>query len=211
MQNNLVNAFFTIAGKEEFRFKEKGSLFIGIAFQVQTPADCEQILAQHRKEFYDATHVCYAYRIANGPVKYSDDGEPSGTAGVRIFNAIEHFNFFNVLVLSIRYFGGTKLGVGPLGKAYYDSAFETLSLCQKSEKKLMLPAKLAFDYSQISQVYRVFSLLPVRIIASEFTPSPVFSIQIPLTEAKALESELTTLLNGKFTLTFDNKNMVYAS
>ncbi|MBI5727800.1 MAG: YigZ family protein, partial [Ignavibacteriales bacterium] len=115
----MVTSFFTISEKAEFRLKEKGSLFTGIAFPVRNVQECDEILAQHRKDFYDATHVCYAYRIINGPVKYSDDGEPAGTAGVRLLNAIEHFNYYNILVLSIRYFGGTKLGVGPLGKAYY--------------------------------------------------------------------------------------------
>ncbi|MBI2419374.1 MAG: YigZ family protein [Ignavibacteriales bacterium] len=182
----MVNSFFTISEKAEFRIKEKGSLFIGIAFPVHNVQECDEILAQHRKEFYDATHVCYAYRVINGPVKYSDDGEPTGTAGVRLLNAIEHYNYFNILVLSIRYFGGTKLGVGPLGKAYYDSA------------------------KNISQVYRIFSLRPVKIIGSDFNPSPVFKIQVPYTEAANFENELRELLNGKFTITFDKKGMVYS-
>jgi len=83
----------TIINLSEFQFKEKGSLFVGRLFPIQSVDEAESILAEIRKKYYDATHNCYAYKfIADESFNYSDDGEPSGTAGIRIFNAIKHFN-----------------------------------------------------------------------------------------------------------------------
>ena len=109
----------TIKKSAEVKFKEKGSLFLSKSYNITNVENVEDILNNLKKEFFDATHRCFAYRLnsvstANN-FRYSDDGEPSGTAGIRILNAIDHFELQNCLIAVIRYFGGTKLGVGPLG------------------------------------------------------------------------------------------------
>lgn len=117
----------TIKNFNQNSFKEKGSEFIAIVNSVDNEETALNQLTEIRKKYFDATHHCYAYKLKSGEEKYSDDGEPKGTAGIRILNAIEHFDLRDVLVIVVRYFGGTKLGVGPLGKAYYNSSIDVLN------------------------------------------------------------------------------------
>ena len=116
----------TIEKFSQKNYKEKGSEFIGRVYHVEQEKEIVETLNKLKKKYYNATHHCYAYKLLNGKIKYSDDGEPGGSAGIRILKAIEHFDLVNQLVVVTRYFGGTKLGVGPLGKAYYTSAYDVL-------------------------------------------------------------------------------------
>src|ERR1035437_8880518 len=123
---SIIKPIRSIEGFTEAGIKEKGSAFTGQAYFMSDSDECVKKLNKIIKQFYDATHHCYCYKLNSGEAKYSDNGEPSGTAGIRILNAIEHFDLTDILVVVIRYFGGTKLGVGPLGKAYYESALNVL-------------------------------------------------------------------------------------
>ena len=130
-----IENYKTIGSFNETTLKEKSSVFNAQAYPVENEEDALQIVEKTKKKYYDATHHCYAYKLTGNKIKYSDAGEPSGTAGIRILNAINHFNMQNILVIVIRYFGGTKLGVGPLGKAYYNSVIQTLKSSRIIEKK----------------------------------------------------------------------------
>jgi len=113
-------------------------------------------LERIKKEFYDASHHCYAFKITDN-LKYSDAGEPSGTAGIRILNAIEHFELVNILVVVVRYFGGTKLGAGGLGRAYYDSALQALEEAKIKKKFLYQKIFIKLDFQFAQKVYHLFS------------------------------------------------------
>lgn len=156
----------------ESKFKQKGSIFIGQVYPVVQEKQVEEILASVRKKYHDASHHCYAYRIYIKTEKYSDDGEPSGSAGIRILNAIHHLDLFNVLVISIRYFGGVKLGVGPLGKAYYYSALQTLEKATVIEKILQNKLKIIFDYSLSGKIHNLLNLHNAKIIQTMFEDKP---------------------------------------
>ena len=129
-----IDKIITIDEFHEYRFKEKASVFIGQVYHCESEDEAKEILENVKKEFYDARHWVYCWKIGEETIKYSDDGEPSGSGGIRLLNAIEHFGLQDVIVISIRYFGGVKLGVGPLGKAYYSSAFNCLDEADKIEK-----------------------------------------------------------------------------
>jgi len=163
---------FTVEEFSESKFKQKGSIFIGQVYPVVQEKQAEEILVEVRKKYHDATHHCYAYRVYAKEEKYSDDGEPSGTAGVRILNAIHHLALYNVLVISIRYFGGVKLGVGPLGKAYYQSALQTLEKAKKIEKFLQNKLKIIFDYSLSGKVHNLLNLHNAKIMQTMFKDKP---------------------------------------
>ena len=160
----------------EFQIKDKGSLFIGQIYPVESEAEVSEILNSVKKKFYDATHHCFAFKLVDGKVKYSDDGEPSGTAGVRILNAIEHDSLFNQLIIVIRYFGGTKLGVGPLGKAYYNAANGVINSSEIKEKSLHQKISIESDFSQVSNIYHILNQNNAKIEKEEYSDKVRFEV-----------------------------------
>lgn len=170
---SFIQSFLTIKQTNEFKFKEKGSLFHSIAFPINTEEDFTEKLASLKKQYYDATHHCYAYKLmTDDEIKYSDDGEPGGTAGMRILNAINHFGLNKVGVIVIRYYGGTKLGVGPLGKAYYYAAEEGLQSAKQVTLTNYLKAKISFDFDLTSQAHHFLGQHHGEIIDTAYDPDP---------------------------------------
>jgi len=121
----------TISGSAESSAVIKKSKFFGFAHRVDSEAQAQTILEQHRKKHHDATHNCFAYVLQSGEMRYSDDGEPQGTAGLPMLDVIRKGGLTDVLVISTRYFGGTLLGAGGLVRAYTQSAADALAAAQK--------------------------------------------------------------------------------
>lgn len=180
----------TILNPEEFRFKEKGSLFISRVFHVESDESAIDLIKESRKKFFDATHNCYAYKFADGKTKYSDDGEPNGTAGLRILNAINHENLFNILIVVTRYFGGTKLGIGPLGKSYYDSSFNVIDKAKKISQKLYTGVTISFHYEFANLVHRTIANHMVKIEETSFDNSTKIIASVPSDRIDKFSKEL---------------------
>lgn len=195
----------TIASYNEYKFKEKGSLFIGQAHPVELEEEARQILESVKKKFYDATHHCYAYLLQDNTSKYSDDGEPSGTAGIRIINAINHFSLVNLLLISIRYYGGTKLGVGPLGKAYYRSAEETLASAKIIEKTAYQKIRIEFDFNHTSQIHHYLSLYNAVQIKNIFKTNPSIECLITPNQVKKMAEDLVEATKGGVKISLSGK------
>lgn len=191
----------TITSECESKIKEKGSVFIGKAFPVKTVEDAEEIQNDIKKQFYDATHHCYCYQLLDGQFKYSDDGEPNGTAGIRIQNAINHFNLTNILVVVIRYFGGTKLGVGPLGKAYYASAESVLQKCNIIEKDEFIAVRIEYDYPQTKTVHHFLNKFDAREIENLFESGPVINCFINIDKLEAFKENMIKSTNNSVNIT----------
>lgn len=168
-----IKSISTISGFTEFRIKEKGSVFIGQSYYLTNSEDCNLKLNEIRKEFYDATHHCYCYKLNSGETKYSDNGEPSGTAGIRILNAIDHFGLTDILVVIIRYFGGTKLGAGPLGKAYYESAFDVLKNSPVIVKNPYQMISVSTNFDKMGHVFRLLPTFNSKKITSDYKETTV--------------------------------------
>jgi len=163
----------------QIKIKEKGSLFLAQVYYADSDEIAFEILQNVRKKYFDATHNCYAYRIFPEINKFSDDGEPKGSAGIRINNAIQHFSLFNALVIVTRYFGGTKLGVGLLGNAYYSSAFEAIDKSAIKEVREFLFIKIQSNYSHSSLIYKIFQDFESKNIQSKFEENFFVSAFIP--------------------------------
>ncbi|MFA6598836.1 MAG: YigZ family protein [Ignavibacteriaceae bacterium] len=192
-----------VEGFNEYIFKEKGSIFTGQVFPITDSGEAKNILNDVKKKYYDASHHCYAFKCANGDSKFSDDGEPSGTAGIRLLNAITHFNLTNVLVVVIRYFGGTKLGVGPLGKAYYLTAMEALD---RSLKVIKYPAQsvtLTFSFEFVSAVYKFLADHGIEITGTDYSENISLSVMIRVEILEAVKETLTTITSGKMEIAVD--------
>ena len=194
----------TIMDFRETTLKEKGSEFIAIVYPVDNEATALNHLKSIRKRYYDATHHCYAYKLRGGESKYSDDGEPGGTAGIRILNAIEHFDLRDILLVVVRYFGGTKLGVGPLGKAYYNASIDVLSKSKIVSQTLFQLVEFKTEFNYINQIHRTLNNYSAIISESEFTDKAKFKCFVKPNDLEKINIELTNLTNGQILITFSS-------
>jgi len=142
---------------EEILFKEKNSKFFGYAFPVNSTDEIKICIDLLKKQHSRAVHFCYAYQIGTEKIEYraNDDGEPSNSAGIPIYGQIQSFGLTNILIVVVRYFGGTKLGVGGLITAYKTSAQLVLENAFIIEKTIDVQFKITFDYKNINKVMRV--------------------------------------------------------
>ena len=150
---------------KETLFKDKNSKFYGYAFPVNTEEAIKSSLEFLRKKHYSARHFCYAWRLGVESVQYraNDDGEPSNSAGMPIYGQIQSFELTNILVVSVRYFGGTKLGVGGLINAYRSSAKLALESSIIEEKTIDICFQLNFEYDLMSKVLRIIKENSINI------------------------------------------------
>lgn len=183
----------TLETESEFRLKEKGSFFLSISKPVENEEEATSFLNSIRKKYYDATHHCYSYKFVDGQFKYSDDGEPNGTAGIRIYNAQNHFELTNLITIVVRYFGGTKLGVGPLGKAYYNSSFQNLNSSSIIEQQLYQHAEINYHFDQSKTVHHLISKHQAIVRQSIYDPSPIIQCLVPVSQSKIFNGEKDSL------------------
>ena len=151
---------------ENTLLKEKGSKFIGFAFPVNNEVELKNALEKIKAEHPKATHHCYAFRMGLNGENYraNDDGEPSGSAGLPIYNQLLANEITNVLVISVRYYGGTKLGVSGLVKAYKESAKITLEEAHIITKELEIEIEIQFNFNQQNIIFTLLSKYDAKII-----------------------------------------------
>lgn len=195
----------TVKNFNEFTLKEKSSEFIAKVYPVESEQKALDELQNIRKKYFDATHHCFAYRINYDLSKFSDDGEPKGTAGIRILNAIDHFDLIDVLVIVVRYFGGTKLGVGPLGKAYYSASIGVLSQSQIVKLNLYQLIEITSDFSNINHVHRLINQYSAIISSSDFNDKAIINCLIKPSLIDKIAYELTNLSSGQIVIKVKNE------
>ena len=154
---------------EETLFKEKSSKFFGYAYPITTEEEVKPILEELRKIHPNARHICYAYQIGHEKITYraNDDGEPNNSAGAPIYGQIQSFGLTDVLVAVVRFFGGTKLGVGGLISAYKIAAQSTLDICDIIEKTVDVHFTITFDYQNMNKAMRVIKEKKLEIVKQE--------------------------------------------
>ncbi len=153
----MTDSYITISTPGEAVYKEKGSKFLSFAFHIDDEDEADAIRKDFKKKYYDATHVVYAFRI--GPegeqFRAADDGEPSGSSGLPVLNTIKSKNITNVIVLVVRYFGGTKLGIPGLIDAYSQAAAMALDAAETEERLVTDTINVTVPYSQMNYVMRI--------------------------------------------------------
>ncbi len=195
----------TVKEFNEYILKEKGSEFIAKVYPVESEQMALIELQNIRKKYFDASHHCFAYSVKSDLSKYSDDGEPKGTAGIRILNAMEHFDITDVLIVVVRYFGGTKLGVGPLGKAYYNASLGALNSLNIIELSLMQQIEISADFSNINHIHRLINKFSSIIVSSDFSNKAVFNCLIKPSLIDKITVELTNVTNGQIMIELKNE------
>ena len=153
----MAEKYFTIDKSVESIYKEKGSKFLSFLYPVSSVDEVKEYLTQLKKKYYDATHHCYAYIIGydKETFRMNDDGEPSSTAGKPIYGQLQSNDLTNVLLVVVRYFGGTKLGVSGLIKAYKESSAECIALAQIVEKQVKNKYNIYFAYEDMNLVMNI--------------------------------------------------------
>ena len=177
-----------LKASEESLFKEKGSKFFGYAFPVLNEDDVKDCLEELKNKHHSARHFCYAYQIGVEDVKYraNDDGEPNNSAGLPIYGQIQSFEVTNILIVSVRYFGGTKLGVGGLISAYKTSAQFTLEASEIIEKTIDVNFQLNFEYDLMNAVQRIIKDKNLEIIHQKLELACEYVISIRKKEAQTI-------------------------
>ena len=180
---------------EETLFKDRNSKFFGYAFPVLHEDDVKDCLEELKKKHHTARHFCYAYQIGIEDIKYraNDDGEPNNSAGMPIYGQIQSFDVTNILIVSVRYFGGTKLGVGGLINAYKTSAQLTLETSTIVEKTIDIFFQLNFEYDMMNKVMRIIKEKNITLENQKMELACEFIISIRKKEAENIFAIFDTL------------------
>lgn len=189
-------SFDTIkAPAENIFIKEKGSKFIGFAFPTNNEKEVKESLLYVRQLHPKATHHCYAFRLGIDGENYraNDDGEPSGSAGLPIYNQLLAHNITNVLVISVRYYGGTKLGVSGLVKAYKENAKATLEKSEIITRELESDLEIKFDFNQQNLIFTLLNKFNAKII--NFTTEETCTIlsKLKTSDKKNISEQLSEM------------------
>lgn len=191
-----IYTYKTILKKSEGIYKEKGSKFIGYAFPVSNTIKVKECIEELRKEHSSARHFCYAYRIGvgnNEEYRFNDDGEPSSSAGKPIYGQILSAEITNVLIVVVRYFGGTKLGVGGLITAYKEGAKEALLSNQIVEKEITKELTIKFGYDNMSEVMIVVNRNNLEFTEQDFNATCSITFNVSLKEYESIVSQFEQL------------------
>jgi uncharacterized YigZ family protein len=164
------DTYLTLSAPSQGEYKEKGSKFLAFAFPVSSEEEVKAHLASLRKTYFDARHHCYAYMIGKQGAlsRANDDGEPNHSAGTPILGQIRSKNLTDVLLVVVRYFGGTKLGVSGLIAAYKTAAAEALAAGSIAEKRYTQPLPLSFEYTAMNSVMKVVKDFDLPILQQNF-------------------------------------------
>ena len=193
----LKDTYKTIANpSEEVLLKEKSSKFFGYAFPVSSQEEIKMYLEHLKKQHFGAVHFCYAYQIGTEKIEFraNDDGEPSNSAGMPIYGQIQSFELTNILIVVVRFFGGTKLGVGGLISAYKTTAQMALEAASIIEKTIDVSFKITFDYKNMNKVMRIIKEKKLNVISQKME----LDCEIEITTRKRNVEEISDIFETLF-------------
>lgn len=198
-QTTLPDNYLSIASPTEGLYKDNGSRFLSFAYPCKDAESAEEIVKGLRKEYYDATHHCYAYRIGlKGDVwRANDDGEPSSTAGRPILGEILSRNLSDILVVVVRYFGGVKLGVPGLIRAYKAATAEALEKAEVITRTATSPMKIVFPYHQTDKVLKELRKRDIEESDKKFEEECSLTAHVPLSMTESLMETLLKIEDVK--------------
>ncbi|MDL2296355.1 IMPACT family protein [Bacteroidales bacterium OttesenSCG-928-B11] len=197
------DTYKTIAKISTGIYTEKGSKFLAFAYPVKTESEIKEIVGNCKKEYYDARHHCYAYILGADQAAYriNDDGEPSGTAGRPIYGQLLSNGITDVLVIVVRYFGGTKLGVPGLINAYKTAAAEAIQANEIVEKYVEEYYRIAFDYAGMNSVMQILKNTAVKILSQGYEEDSIIDFKVRKREADQVLDALRKIRNTPVKIT----------
>lgn len=188
----MEDIYKTISKTSEGLFKDKGSKFISYAFPVESEDEIRNIVLAIKKEHHSARHHCYAWRLGHEKLVFraNDDGEPSSTAGKPILGQIQSYDLTNILIVVVRYFGGTLLGVSGLINAYRNAAQDAVLQAEIIEKLVEKQILIEFDYGVMNEVMKIFKDEKLPQTEPKFDLRCQIKTQIRLSELNRIEDGL---------------------
>jgi uncharacterized YigZ family protein len=191
------DSYFSIEAPSEGIFKDRGSKFIAFAFPVKSEQEIKEILNRLKKEHQGANHHCYAWRLGADKQNYraNDDGEPNNSAGKPILGQLLSKDLTNVLVVVVRYFGGTLLGVSGLINAYKNAAADALNKSRIIECFILETGRVDFDYPQMQEVLQLLKIQGAKINEQGFDERNYIVYTIRRMKSEQLKIKLTLILD----------------
>lgn len=191
--NSISDTYFSIAGPSEGIYKELGSKFLAFAWPVETEEEAKSRITAVRKEYFDARHHCFAWRLGltGEPYRLSDDGEPSSTAGRPIHGQLLSRELSDVLVVVVRYFGGVKLGVPGLIRAYKTATQDALDHAEVIEKVAGRHFTIQFGYLQMNDVMKTLKDMGIAPIRQDFDLDCTMEVRVRLSQIEDFRKQLS--------------------
>ena len=192
----MTDEYQTIATTSEGYYTEKRSKFLAFAHHVENVDEIKEILAQYRKKYYDARHVCYAYMLGADRAEFraNDDGEPSSTAGKPILGQINSNELTDILIVVVRYYGGVNLGTSGLIVAYREAAADVIAHADIVTRQVEEVITYTFAYPQMNDVTRIVKEMNPRILSQTYDNTCEIRLSIRQSEAEQLRNRLSKLL-----------------
>ncbi|RQP10189.1 MAG: YigZ family protein [Chryseobacterium sp.] len=190
---------------EDVVLREKGSRFLNFAYPVRNETEIKDRLAHLRNLHPKANHHCYAYRLGTNGEQYraNDDGEPNGSAGLPIYNQLLAHDVTNILLVSVRYFGGIKLGVGGLVRAYKESAKMCLQEAEIVRRELQMSLEVTFDFAQQNSIFTLLNRYDAKIINFEAAQQCLITALVRAASVEELCHQLSELRSVDFEIKED--------
>ncbi len=188
----MVKDYKTVLQPGTDEITEKKSRFIGYICHAETEADANAFVQEIKKKHYDARHNCFAYVLGEqqSTLKFSDDGEPGGTAGKPILEVINGAGLCDVCIVVTRYFGGTLLGTGGLVRAYTDAAKACIRATEIVKKQLVIPVDALVNYNDLGKVQYLLNSENIKIIDSDYGENVRLKVEIPYDDYNRIEKLL---------------------
>lgn len=180
MNMEIIDSYRTIKSPSNGEYKEKGSKFIAYAYEINSEEEFKEYLEIIKKDHFKARHHCYAYAIGTSHEKfrYNDDGEPGGTAGLPIYNQIKSNELTNIGIIVVRYFGGTKLGVPGLIRAYKTSTIDALNNTEIITRLILDTVQIEYNYNFVGNIMRIINQFGVTVLENTFDVLPGIIINV---------------------------------
>ena len=202
MNKEISDKYYTILEDYSGEIKIQKSRFISNIFHLGKKEDSSLFIDRIKKKYYDAKHHPFAYRIGHDEnnFRFNDDGEPSGSSGKPILDAIDKYELRDVLIVVTRYFGGIKLGVGGLKRAYFESSEECIKKSKIIEKFLCEKIRISFDYAYIGAIMNLIEKNNINIIENKSAADVNILCELRISQIQQFEENIINLTNGSVSI-----------
>ncbi len=199
----MLDSYIQLVKGGEGEIVEKKSRFIGQIKPVSSEEEAYAFVEQIKKKHYDARHNCFAFSIGEEMplLRFSDDGEPQGTAGKPILEVINGSGIHNICIVVTRYFGGTLLGTGGLVRAYTDASKEALKNCETKLMQRLIPIDIKSNYTDMGKIQYILNTAKINIISTDFAEDVLIKAELPIDVSSKIQADITEATGARAVIT----------